>query len=232
LKGDGKTSIASTGITGVSCRLGVASIGTVGADAYKTQAIDGKIVTGDISALANGNTVTNIINGQVLTATFVTANASLGTGGQVYAVDDDSANINLGTAIANTNAGRTVVSNGIKDALQEMIDANDTLKGQYKVSVQGTNNDKVVIEAVEDGTFDGAAGSISAAATLTTATYVNDAAITAAGTNVAVTKEIDLSGYTTKASVEALVGKGMTINDTHVEFYDASKGAYMVQQKV
>jgi len=229
LRGDGKVSIESTGITGLSGKLGVDATGNVGADAYKTQAIDGKTVTGDVTGLANANTVTYTINGQALTATFTTADTNLGTGGEAYDISATTAKINLGTDFANTNAGRTDVANGIKDALQGMIDANDTLKGQYKVSVTGTNNDKVVIEAVEGGSFDGAAGSISAAATLTTATFVNDAAITKAGTNVvavAATKDIDLSGYTTKASVEGLVGKGMTINGTQVEFYDASKGVY------
>jgi flagellin len=228
LSGDGKESIKSTGITGVSGKLGVAATGTEGADASKTQAINANKVAGDVTALSNSDTVTYTVNGQDLVATFITADTAKGTGGEAFAVDEDSASINLGAGFSNDSDGVTAVANGIKDALQGMIDANDTLKGQYKVSVQGSA-DTVVIEAIEGSSFDGAAGSIGVASSLSTATFADDSSITDVGINVsadAATKDIDLASYDTKAAVEGLVGKGMTINDTQVEFYDASKGAY------
>lgn len=230
LKGDGNVSITSTGITNLAGKLGSGAGNTEGADATKTQAVAGNTVAGDVSAIVNGDNLVYTVNGEALTMTFTTNNATLGTGGEAYDATANTAKINLGADFANSNAGRTEVANSIKDALNKMIAENDTLKGQYTAEVTGASNDKVVLRAVEGGQFDGAAGSITVTdSTITTATFADDASITAAGTNVsavAANKNIDLSSYTTKSSVEGLVGKGMTINGTQVEFYDASKGVY------
>ncbi|MED4113677.1 flagellin N-terminal helical domain-containing protein [Priestia megaterium] len=229
LKGDGKVNLASTGLANVSGTL------SGGTEASKTQAAAGNKVAGDVSALVNGNKVEYTINGQKLTATFATADATGGkTGGEVTVTSGTNASINLGTDFANTNAGRTEVAESLQKSLQGMIDNNDTLKGQYEVTLGGTNSDEITIKAVAGGQFDGAAGNISVASTLTTATFADVGAITTAGTNVAAVEAsttIDFTDATgssvdTKAEVENLVGKGFTINDKQVEFYDATKGSY------
>ncbi|RPK25833.1 flagellin [Paenibacillus xylanexedens] len=228
LQGDGKSNLTGTGVI-ANAKL------TNGADAVVTQAKAGNTVAGDVSAIANGNTVTYTVNGQALKVTFDTANTALGTGGEVKdGVTGNDAHVNLGADFTNNAAGVTETANSIKSALEAMIDKNDTLKGQYKVEVTGGN--KVVISAVEGGKFDGGAGSIAVASTLTTATFADDATITAAGTNVnavASNTTIDfdtiLNGATAAAKdgqLNSLVGKGLTVNGEQIEFYDASKGAY------
>ncbi|WP_395940823.1 flagellin [Bacillus sp. FJAT-22090] len=104
-----------------------------------------------------------------------------------------------------------------------MIDENETLKGQYKVT--GSGND-VVIEAVKGGTFEGAAGNIGAIA-ITGVAGTNGAAnagVTTPAVNA--TKTISLGAATTDTAIKDLVGKGFTVNGQQVEFYNANDGAY------
>jgi len=102
---------------------------------------------------ADGDTISYTINGQTLTATFKTNDANYDDSA-AYNVTGTTADVNI------ANGGTTVnnVAEGIANAMQAMIDANDTLKGDYTATVSG---DKVIIEAVSGGEFDGAAGSIS-----------------------------------------------------------------------
>lgn len=225
LKGDGKTNLTSTGIANLAGKLGSA---TAGADAFKTAAKDTTAIAADVTQIANADDVSWTISGQTLKVEFTTMNAANGAARDVYGVTATGANINAtGAEYTNDAAGQGKVATDVAKALQAMIDANDTLKGNYVATASGTN---IEIKAVAGSVFDGAAGNISnVTANLTTATATNVGASTNAGTNtaaVAATKTIDLSTYTTKASVEALVGKGMTVNGTQVEFYDASKGVY------
>lgn len=109
----------------------------------------------------------------------------------------------------------------IAEQLKAKIDSSDTLKGQYKVSVTGA---EVFIEAVKGGEFEGSKGNIKlgAATGLTTQTVTNGK------TNAATAAKVDLSLDTLVAAAKAgdLNGKGMTLGNTQIEFYDARKGAY------
>lgn len=106
----------------------------------------------------------------------------------------------------------------LNKALQEFIDGNDALKGQYEVSVAGSN---VTLTAVAGGKYEGAAGNITATGSTTAPT------ITAGTTTAATAANMDITfAVTNAADAQALVGKGLTIGDKQVEFYDASKGAY------
>ncbi len=177
---------------------------------------------------ADGDTISYTINGQTLTATFKTNDANYDDSA-AYNVTGTTADVNI------ANGGTTVnnVAEGIANAMQAMIDANDTLKGDYTATVSG---DKVIIEAVSGGEFDGAAGSISNATVTTTGAgdVTNDAANTNDGSNVAAVAASTTINFTdatglsidTQAEVEALVGKGMTVNGVQLEFYNANDGAY------
>jgi len=217
LKGDGKVSLADSGLVSVDSLSG-------GADAYKTQA---KRTDGVTVAAVAADTVTYTINGEDLAVTFAASGANGEADHTAYNVGSNAATINIdGTQSTDETATDLAAS------LQAMIDENDTLKGNYTVTANGSD---VVFEAVADADFDGAAGSISSATVggTGTVTLVNDAANTNAGENVAAvaaSTSIDFTAtgldITSQPSVEALVGTGMTINGTQVEFYNANDGAY------
>lgn len=112
--------------------------------------------------------------------------------------------------------------------LQEKIDDNDALKGQFKVSLKG---DTVKLEALKGGAYEGDKGTITVDKASTNmkegATTVNANDIVKSGTTTVATEasvEIDLPADAD--DIKNLVGKGITLGNTQIEFYDASKGAY------
>lgn len=115
----------------------------------------------------------------------------------------------------------------MEEQLNDILNKSDSLKGQFTVS---TDTDKVVIEAVKGGTFEGGKGSISVKASpnLTVNGVANANDKTVVGTTkeaTAASIDLDLQGYTTD-KLSDLVGSGITIGKTQIEFYDARKGAY------
>ncbi|MBG9444640.1 flagellin [Cytobacillus firmus] len=232
LKGDGKSNLDKSGlITDGKLKLG--------SDASKTQATQ----TTTLSAAAEAtDTATFTLNGIDLTVTF-TASASNGSAAgdnQGYNVTGTTADVAIDASPSTGNAAA-----GLRDALTKMIDANDQLKGNYKVS--GTGDD-ITITAVKGGKFDGAAGVIGAS-TLTDNTTGGGSVTTFAGTGGAantgtggaantgtdnaaqaasMTLDFTSGGLNVASSsdVEKLVGTGMTINGQQIEFYDATKGSY------
>lgn len=134
---------------------------------------------------------------------------------------------------ANNNMSKDEIAKEIQSQLQDQIDKNDELKGQYKVSVSA---EKVYIEAVKGGKYEGDAGSIEVVGKKTTSNIVKDdgrTEITDAvkaektGTTTAATAAtvtIDLTNV--KDKKDSLYGTGMTIGNTQIEFYDASEGQY------
>lgn len=125
--------------------------------------------------------------------------------------------------VTGAQGGTTNTENAqsIAEQLQAGIDSSDTLKGQYKVSVTGAD---VFIEAVKGGEFEGSKGNIK----LGTPTALAAQAVTTGKTNAATAAKVDLSLGTLVAAAQAgdLNGKGMTLGNTQIEFYDARKGAY------
>lgn len=211
LKGDGKADLETSNIADLAGKL------TTGAEKTTTEAKQTLVITG-AAAVAGAVEVT--LNGIDLKATF-TASGSNGSA----ANDSKGYNVTSGTAdvaiAATSNTDNTAA--GLRDAFQQMIDENETLKGQYKVTGSGSN---VVIEAVKGGTFEGAAGNI-AAPTLTTITATGNTANTGVTTQaVNATKTISLATATTDTAIKDLVGKGFTANGQQVEFYNANDGAY------
>ena len=209
LKGDGKVSLVNTGLV---------TDGTLanGAAAFKTQVT--RTDTVDVAA-ADTNTTAYTINGQTLTVTFGDTGDNGIADNTVYGVTANSATVNINAAQDEAQTASDLAS-----AFQAMIDANDTLRGNFTATANGDN---LVLAAVAGREFDGAAGSISAA-TSADITMTNVAADSAAGTNVAaVAANTTINiGANTQAAARDLVGRGMTINGTQIEFYNANDGVY------
>ncbi len=210
LKGDGGVNIATTGLV-------TAGKLASGAEAYKTQ--DKATVTVTDATIAANDTVAITINGQTLTATWK-ADVAGTTDEAAYGATATTANID------NVPGDTTEAATGIKNALEAMIAANDTLKGNYTVSSVA---DVVTIEAVKGGAFDGAAGDIGTATFTTAGAGAGTTVAVTTGANVSAVKAsttIDFTSIDTDAKVDALVGQGMTINGKALEFYDSNNGAY------
>ncbi|OAA93655.1 flagellin [Clostridium coskatii] len=205
LKGDGSVKVAGSGLT-----TGVGNF-TGGVDPSKTAATQTNAITATATA---ADTYTVTLNGQALTVTFAASNAGGQSAQAVYNVTGTAATVNLeSTATVNGAAS------GIRTALQDMIDNNSALKGNYTVTGNGAN---VTITAVSGGTFDGAAGiigdSAKSGATLA-GTAVGNTGTTSTGTAASAT--ITIGG-----TYSSYIGTGMTIDNQQIEFYDGTKGAY------
>lgn len=129
------------------------------------------------------------------------------------------------------------IAREIQTQLQTQIDKNDELKGQYKVSVSGA---KVSIEAVKGGKYEGDAGNIEVAGKnggsnlekvnnggdITDTQKANSAGTTTAATAAKVDLNLQALGTAMGTDKDSIVGRGITIGKTQIEFYDARKGAY------
>lgn len=159
----------------------------------------------------------------------ITASGTAGTTKIKLELNGQDVEVNF-TATGKANDNASVIA----DELQKKIDGNDVIKGQYKVSV---SSDKVTLEAVKGGEFEGGKGSIKLVETANlNNTTVKDeiananmttAGDTAAGKTTAATAAnvtLDLTGMQAKKS--NLYGTGLTIGNTQIEFYDASEGQY------
>lgn len=227
LKGDGKQNLSGTGldITALSTK-------TAGTDATSKEV---KMTFDLQSGLADNETLALNINGKTLTLTF---DDGSGTGGEVTNLTSSGATIDLGGATLTASSKDAEVTKAAVDTLQKLIDSDDALKGNFKVS---ENGGVVTIEALKTGEYAGSKGNMS----LTTTTdanvtrqantgaggalagYVN-AGGTVMGTNTDATsasQSIDLAGidYT---DLSKLADKGLTINGQQVQFYNADNGTY------
>ena len=210
LKGDGKQNLTSTGYVAAGNLAG-------GTAQSMTQATQTTTIT---TAAAAADTATFTLNGQALTVTFAASGSNGGVAGddKGYGVTANTANV----AIDATPSNNTTAS-GLADALNQMINANSALKGNYTASVAGA---AVTITAVKGGTFDGAAGSIGAFANTGTIVGAGGAANTGTTTAATYASKNDSFAAVTAANIGNLVGQGMTINGQELEFYDGTKGAY------
>ena len=211
LKGDGKANLASSGVV-ANATL------TAGTDVVKTQASYAIAITG--GTVEEDDAFSVNLNG--ISVAF--AAGSVGTAGTV-SVSGATATVSIGGPSTVETAG--VYGAQIAAGLQAAIDANSVLAGNFTASFSGAT---VTITAVAGGAFDGAAGNISTA----TETQDTNALFAGAGTAgvgtttpaTAASYSLDLSSYTTTASVDALIGKGFTVDGKAYEFYNANNGEY------
>ena len=150
-------------------------------------------------------------------------NAKLTLNGQEISVKVDAQN-------GNASTDKDAVAKKLAEQIEQEIGNNAELKGQYKVSVSAS---KVTVEAVKNGKFEGGQGNISIVKngggdTLQVdATNINNTAVKKEGTTTAATAaKVEVDFTTVGAQPKELVGKGVTIGNAQIEFYDASKGAY------
>lgn len=211
LKGDGSVTLEGIGLQ--AAELGKLTGGAERTTTEATQTV--KVGT----AAKNDSTIKFTLNGQELTVNFAAKDTKGVASHKVYDVTANAAYVNIDD---NQDTGET--ASAVRDALQQMIDKNDELRGHYVVS--GAGND-VTVSAVKGGKFEGAAGSIGATEQSgTDITTGGTAGILSTGTTtaaVAASKTLTMPTFT---SVADLVGKGITINGTALEFYDATIGVY------
>ena len=212
LMGDGSVNLASSGYV----TNGTLTGGAVQTTTEATQ------TTTIAAAAAAGDTATFTLNGIDLKVTFTASASNGGVSGdnKGYNVTSTTANVAIDASPSTGNA-----ASGLRDALQQMIDKNDMLKGNYVVS--GTGDD-VIVSAVKGGAFAGANGSIGAFAKTGTGLGATAAAAAVGTTTPAAqaSTKIDLTSITTNTALNALVGKGFTIAGKQIQFYNANLGDY------
>lgn len=231
LKGDGTQNLAKVGVD-----ISAVSTDVAGTDATSQEV---KMTAALGATLAANDTVTFNINGQDLALTFGNAGGTAKAGDTTLDLVGGTATIDLGAADNTSDA--SAVSKATADALQKLIDNNETLKGNYKVSQDSTGT--ISIEAIKDGATSGSKGNISAAsasAGLTfqantgangalaayDATAATPALVVGTNTNAtAASKSIDFSGLDF-TDLSKLVEKGITIGGKQIEFYNADNGTY------
>ncbi|MBP3966772.1 flagellin [Paenibacillus lignilyticus] len=214
LQGDGKTSLQGTNGAFTDALL-------AGGVTTHTQATQTVTLTAGATA---GQNVKLTLNGQELTLNF---NASGSNGGAandnvVYGVTSNSANVAIDATPANNTA--TTAADAVTAAMNKMIDANESLKGNFKVSnVAGVITIAAVSKANGGQSF-GAQGNIAASAGTVTGAASGTASV---GTSVDTQATAGVTFTVANAAAAAkLVGTGLTINGQQIEFYDATKGAY------
>lgn len=129
----------------------------------------------------------------------------------------------------NTDPEKQQIAKELAEQIQKGIDNNTSLKGQYKVTTSG---DKVTVEAVKGGKYEGSQGSVKISktgndVTLKDGTTNVDQPISKQGTTKASTSaKVEVDFTTVGAQAGDLVGKGLTLGNTQIEFYKASEGQY------
>lgn len=138
----------------------------------------------------------------------------------------------------NAASDKSAVAAEVAEQIQKGINDNSELKDQYKVTVAG---EELTIEAVKGGKYEGSKGNIAISKSAgggDTLTDGGGTAIPAAGnakiekgeTKAATAASVKLNLKALSTAIvndkEAIIGTGITIGKTQIEFYDATQGAY------
>lgn len=138
-------------------------------------------------------------------------------------------NVSVAAQGGNTSTIKEAIAKDLATQIQTEIDNNSALKDQYKVS---TSNGKLTIEAVKGGKYEGSQGNIEVAQTGGAATNLKNNAqnvtnTVKTGTTIAAKgASTDITLPAAAGDISMLVGKGLTIGNTQIEFYDVNNGAY------
>lgn len=219
LAGDGKINLAETGKV-TNSNLTGGSVSTTQASQTVTYA----------AAATNGQTAEFTLNGQKITLTFATNPGVLADentlDGKAINVTENSATIYLNstTATAQVADSATTAATAITNALKEIIAKNDSLKGNYSVS---SSAGAVTVAATATGLYKGAEGNIAASTGTVTGAASGTASVGVTTLNKAVADNVvDFTSVTDNETAQAFAGKGFTVGDKQIEFYNADKGAY------
>lgn len=220
LKGDGGTALEGVAGTSTTAMSG-------GVDAILKQANASFTVT---TGGANNDSLSITLNGKKLTVNFTDqagVDASKAKDGSIQTNGNETT---MTVFVSHdSDATKNLANNGsaIRDALRQMIEADDSLKGQYEITGSGA---QISVSAVKGGSFDGTNSSIAASGNFVTGGSIGGTSGATVGTYtsaVAATGGITLGAAASAGEVYAnFAGKGITINGTALEFYDGSKGAY------
>ncbi|MFQ3545362.1 flagellin [Halobacillus rhizosphaerae] len=216
--GDGSSKVSDTGLTLPS----TVGAGTAGTKDSVTQTT----VTDAIQALSNNDTGSMNFN---IGGETITVNLDSSSTVSASAVSNDGKTITLGTSDAGTGmASDGTGSDKIASLLNNAINNNDNLRGKYTATSSSDANNELTISAVAGSDADGSNGQISAATdgSILISSPTTPTAGTVVAGNKASSGDIDFSSISTASDVQSLVGKGLTIGDQTIEFYDAADGAY------
>ena len=218
LQGDGKTNLTATGVASANATLAGGTAQTT-VEATQTSTFTASAVAATTSVFT--------MNGQTIAITY-TANVGTQADDAVYGMtggNTATGTVKVNLAAAGTNLNQTVTDTA--KAVQAYIDGNDALKGNYTATA---NAGIITIAAVKTGTMAGSNGTIGL--TAGTAVATPGVAITGTTTNaVQASAAIDFTTIATAGNATALVGKGITINGTELQFYNSSNGAYTGSQQ-
>jgi flagellin len=217
LKGDSSVAVDSTNLSQVDGELADGAVTTT--EATQTLAFNADMV----SATVGGTSFKLGLNGNEINVNFV-EDTDLAKGSSEYSVDGNSLTVSIhgdGTTGVDADALDTVVKNG----LNEVISGDENLQDNFEVNTNTTAGE-VEISATKNGDYSGDKGYVAGVAdnALLTGAVTSDVGSTS---EFEAYKGIDFSGdISSQADIDDLVGKGMTINDQQIEFYDADDGAY------
>nr|WP_275899437.1 flagellin [Bacillus piscicola] len=170
-------------------------------------------------------------------STDTTANTPDGPQGTASNISGNSADLLLrvdGTD-PNTSAGQT--RDLVKSTLEEMISKNASIDAS-DFDIRTSGPDGLTIEATSEGNYAKGAGTVTAVADV--AAFYNDGSDNTANVGTVesgtsdqytyasgnITFDTAIPGTDVAAEVDALVGKGLTINGKSIEFYNADDGQY------
>lgn len=199
-----------------------------------------------------GDTLELDLNGEKVKVTFALPDADEKAALEAYSVDTSVSPNTVSVNLDATPATEEGSAKALKIALDEVFKANTKLAGNYTATFDGLNETTITAT----GTYRGNAGDIKAAAYTATGTgaLVSTSGLESKGTTTEVKakKEFDFKNLKvdpvnlpptatpeeieaaakaaakkTNENIEALVGKGITINGKEIEFYNSLKGEYI-----
>ncbi|MBW9170638.1 flagellin protein [Clostridium estertheticum] len=219
LAGDGKANLTETG---KATNANLVNGATTTTEATQTTTLT--------AAAVNGNTQSFTLNGQKITLTFATnpgVNADENTlDGKATNVTGNSATIYLDntTATAAVPDSATTAATSIAAALKQVIAANDSLKGNFTA---GSAAGAITVAATATGLAKGSDGNIavSSGAIAGSASGAASVGVTTA-TKAVAADVVDFNSVVDAPTAQKFAGKGFTVGDKQIEFYNADKGAY------
>lgn len=216
LKGDGKANLAETGKT--------TNASLTGGNVTTTQATQTATIT---AAATNGQTAEFTLNGEKVTLTFATNNAAdQSNDGKAFDVTGNSATIYLNNTVGGTPVAdsATTGATAITEALKQVMAKNEALNGNFSVAnVAGA----ITVAATATGLAKGDQGNIAASGGTIAGANTGAASVgVTTATKATVADVVDFTAVTDNAKAQEFVGKGFTVGDKQVEFYNADKGAY------
>lgn len=205
---------------------------------FNTQSLlkgDGSVALEQTGKISNANAKGTETKTQASAKITLDVDGGCGKGDSVsVTIGGKEIKVELDTAIAAGTGKGTDVAKVITEKLNEAINKDNDLKGNFEVS---SKNNVITISAKKDGKYDGEKGTISKA-TLTGAINANATSTESVGVTTRGSAKINsidftkgITAATSKkeevlATMKELTGKGFEVNGQKVEFYNVNDGVY------